>query len=244
MKIGELSKKTGLSVRTLHHYDEIGLLRPSTRSEGDHRVYSKDDIEQLQKIVSLKQLGLTLDEISLTLRKSPTLTSILEKHCELIEEELEQKTTLLNRIKSTMAFSNVNQEPTVNELINCLREITALEPFFNKTQIDALLFNSRSLGEEKVKLLTDELQLLMKKMLVEKENQVPPEADHIMEMTKRFIEIRDQFTKGQPEFEMNKEKLKEAASSTAAQHGIDVGLLDYIQRSASALKNLKMRARD
>jgi DNA-binding transcriptional MerR regulator len=47
LKIGELAKQTGLSVRTLHYYDEIGLLVPSHRTEADHRLYSDADIMRL-----------------------------------------------------------------------------------------------------------------------------------------------------------------------------------------------------
>src|SRR6185437_14363988 len=56
-KIGELANETGLTVRALHHYDQIGLLKPSQETEGGHRVYSTVDVEKLQKIMTLKQLG-------------------------------------------------------------------------------------------------------------------------------------------------------------------------------------------
>jgi DNA-binding transcriptional MerR regulator/predicted lactoylglutathione lyase len=62
-KIGELANETGLTVRALHHYDQIGLLKPSQETEGGHRLYSTADVEQLQKIVTLKQLGFSLDKI-------------------------------------------------------------------------------------------------------------------------------------------------------------------------------------
>src|SRR4051794_37158323 len=62
-KIGELANETGLTVRTLHHYDQIGLLKPSAETEGGHRLYSTADVEQLQKIVTLKQLGFSLERI-------------------------------------------------------------------------------------------------------------------------------------------------------------------------------------
>jgi MerR family transcriptional regulator, thiopeptide resistance regulator len=57
-KVGDLSKRTGLSIRTLHYYDEIGLLSPSHRTESGYRVYGKQDIIRLQQIITLKQLEL------------------------------------------------------------------------------------------------------------------------------------------------------------------------------------------
>ena len=52
-KIGELARRTGLTVRTLHHYDEIGLLS-AQRSEGGHRVYDEAAVQRLYRIVSLR----------------------------------------------------------------------------------------------------------------------------------------------------------------------------------------------
>ena len=62
-KVGELARRTGLSVRTLHYYDEIGLLSPSQRTDGNHRLYDAVDVVRLQKIKSLRALGFSLREI-------------------------------------------------------------------------------------------------------------------------------------------------------------------------------------
>ena len=63
MKVGTLARKTGLTVRTLHYYDEIGLLSPSRRSEAGYRLYGADDVARLQQIMSLRQLGFSLEDI-------------------------------------------------------------------------------------------------------------------------------------------------------------------------------------
>lgn len=62
-KVGDLAGRTGLSVRTLHHYDEIGLLSPSGRTGSGHRLYSAEDVLRLQRIRSLRALGFSLEEI-------------------------------------------------------------------------------------------------------------------------------------------------------------------------------------
>src|SRR5437764_10697044 len=63
LKVGELARRTGLTVRTLHHYDEIGLLRPSLHTEAGHRLYTAGDVARLQQVVSLRQLGFSLEEV-------------------------------------------------------------------------------------------------------------------------------------------------------------------------------------
>lgn len=61
--VGEVAKLAHVSVRTLHHYDEHGLLRPSERSEAGYRLYTLEDLERLQQVLFYKELGFSLEEI-------------------------------------------------------------------------------------------------------------------------------------------------------------------------------------
>jgi len=61
--VGEVSKLAHVSVRTLHHYDEVGLLCPSERSEAGYRLYTDDDLARLQQVLFYKELGFGLEEI-------------------------------------------------------------------------------------------------------------------------------------------------------------------------------------
>jgi DNA-binding transcriptional MerR regulator len=63
LKVGELARRTGLTIRTLHHYDEIGLLKPSLYSESGHRLYTARDVARLQQVLSLRQLGFALEQV-------------------------------------------------------------------------------------------------------------------------------------------------------------------------------------
>jgi DNA-binding transcriptional MerR regulator len=62
--VGQVADELGVTVRTLHHYDEIGLLHPSERSAAGYRLYTTDDLERLQNIVVYRRLGFPLEEIS------------------------------------------------------------------------------------------------------------------------------------------------------------------------------------
>ncbi len=77
MHIGELAERTALSLRTIRHYDEVGLLHPSARSEGGFRVYSEEDYERLLLIRQARSLGFGLEEIAelLDVLTSRTTTS-------------------------------------------------------------------------------------------------------------------------------------------------------------------------
>lgn len=62
--VGEVARLTGVTVRTLHHYDEIGLLIPSERSDAGYRLHGGDDLERLQEILTWRALGFALPEIA------------------------------------------------------------------------------------------------------------------------------------------------------------------------------------
>lgn len=64
MHIGELAERTGLSLRTIRHYDEIGLLKPSGRTEGGFRLYTGRDLDRLLLIRRMKPLGFSLEEMA------------------------------------------------------------------------------------------------------------------------------------------------------------------------------------
>jgi DNA-binding transcriptional MerR regulator len=73
MHIGELAEKTGLSLRTIRHYDEIGLLKASGRTEGGFRLYTQEDHSRLILIRRMKPLGFSLEEMMALLKIIDTL---------------------------------------------------------------------------------------------------------------------------------------------------------------------------
>ena len=64
MHIGAVAARTGLSLRTLRHYDEVGLVRPSGRSDGGFRLYTQQDVDRLLVVRRMKPLGFTLEEMA------------------------------------------------------------------------------------------------------------------------------------------------------------------------------------
>lgn len=90
-RVGELARLTGLSVRTLHHYDQIGLLRPARRTPGGHRLYTPVDVTRLAFIVVLRRAGVALAEIGKQLKTHPDgfdLAMTMEERSRALEEAL------------------------------------------------------------------------------------------------------------------------------------------------------------
>src|SRR3954452_18682683 len=90
LKVGELARRTGLTIRTLHHYDEIGLLKPSLHTESGHRLYTAGDVARLQQVLSLRQLGFSLEEVRACLdRPGFSPLEVLRLHVVRLREQIE-----------------------------------------------------------------------------------------------------------------------------------------------------------
>lgn len=100
LRIGEVARRTGLSPRTLRHYDQLGLLVPSQRSTGDYRLYSREDLVRLLAIAHLKSLGLSLTEVRSAL-DDPAFdaASLLQQHVEALERRIVAEQELLGRLR-------------------------------------------------------------------------------------------------------------------------------------------------
>jgi len=99
-KVGDLSKITGLTVRTLRFYNQIGLFSPSSQTESGHRLYDESDLSRLQQILSLKELGLSLDEIKSVLADewiSPL--EIVNLQMTRIKEQIKLQQNLLEQLQ-------------------------------------------------------------------------------------------------------------------------------------------------
>ncbi len=79
--VGQVAAVAGVSVRTLHHYDQIGLLQPSARSAAGYRLYDDADVDRLHQVVFYRGLGFSLDEVAAVLdNRSVSATEHLRRH--------------------------------------------------------------------------------------------------------------------------------------------------------------------
>ncbi|MEY4564527.1 MAG: hypothetical protein RLZZ618_3804 [Pseudomonadota bacterium] len=100
LKIGELAKRVGLTVRTLHHYDRIGLLSPSVRSDGGFRLYGRDDVARLHRIQALKQFGCGLSEVhSLLDASAGEPLAIVQQQLRRLDDEARRIDHLRQRLR-------------------------------------------------------------------------------------------------------------------------------------------------
>ena len=103
LTVSQVSKLSKVSVRALHHYDELGLLRPSARSEAGYRLYEQLDLERLQQVLFYRELEFSLDEIKEILsNKNFDLRVALLSQRQLLEEKIVRLTAVLGAVDKSI----------------------------------------------------------------------------------------------------------------------------------------------
>ena len=106
MKVKEVAELVGISVRTLHHYDEIGLLKPDETTEAGYRIYTEDNLDTLQQILFFKELGFSLKDIKEIMgSEGYDREKALLSHRQMLLEKRSQIDRMLATIDKTIAHS-------------------------------------------------------------------------------------------------------------------------------------------
>ncbi len=194
ISIQELTRETGVTVRTLRYYDQIDLLKPSGKTDGGHRLYSERDVVRLQQILFLKEMGFSLKEITnMLVTGELNLKVSLEKQLRFVQEE-QKKFNRMERILQAVVYS-VDVEGELDwkvmfELIQLskqsprIREIFQNEVFSKEEQ--DLLHNLPNMSEEDPNVLewVDLLKQLRNFMKDGKE----ASCDEVQEATKKLMQ--------------------------------------------------------
>src|SRR5262245_45766884 len=199
MKVGELAERSGVSVRALHHYDDIGLLSPSGRNAAGHRLYSQDDAARLLTIRSLQQMGFSLEEIRSCLddRRIP-LVRVLEMHVARLREQLDRTRRLCERIDLVVDQLRANRGPPLGEILKTIEEIDMLEKYYTPEQLAELKERGDELGPERIKAVEAEWPRLIAAVRAEMDKGTPPTDPKVQALAKRWNELIEMFTGGNP----------------------------------------------
>ncbi|MBR8662868.1 MerR family transcriptional regulator [Bacillus paralicheniformis] len=191
LTIGQLAKRTGVSIRTLRYYDKIGLLIPTDYKEGGHRLYSLDELSRLQQIQSLKFIGFSLKDIA-DLLKSQFIEeqqlsySISFKKRELIaeQERIHQTIDQLDHMKTIISgYEKVD----IKLFSFIIHSILFEEENFNEySQAKGSIHNFRS--SERANLDKEYFSLFMdlKELIA---NETNPESDEALKFIKQLVDI-------------------------------------------------------
>ncbi|MCA1728462.1 MAG: MerR family transcriptional regulator [Actinobacteria bacterium] len=241
LKVGELAKRTGLSVRALHYYDEIGLLSPSRRTGSGHRLYAAGDVARLQQIKSLRYLGFSLEEIRDYLERpdfSPR--QVIESHLARLREQIEMQRKLCKRLEEISVRLSSTEDVSAEEFVLTMEAISMserLEKYYTPEQLEALGRRRQELGEERIRAVEAEWSELIERVRAEMEAGTDPAGERVQRLAKRWMELVGEFTGGDPGIERSVGNMWQQEESI---HGIDTGemreMMKYIFRAMAASK--------
>ena len=115
LTVGQVAETFGVTVRTLHHYDEVGLLHPSERTHAGYRLYTSADLQRLSTIVVYRRLGFALEEIGELLdADGAQVVDHLRRQRDLVRDRLAQMTELVDAIEHALE-AQMNDQPATTE---------------------------------------------------------------------------------------------------------------------------------
>src|SRR5262249_21748524 len=156
LKVGELARRTGLTVRTLHHYDEIGLLKPSLHTEAGYRLYTGRDVVRLQQVISLRQLGFSLEEVHDCLNRpdfSPL--EIIGLHRARLREQIELQRQLCERLDLIAAHLRTAGEVSAEEFLRTIEVMTMMEKLYTPEQMKQFQEAGARVGPEEIRTIEE-----------------------------------------------------------------------------------------
>ena len=126
--VGQVARAAGVTVRTLHHYDRLGLLSPSSRTPGGHRCYTSDDVVQLHRIIALRSCGLSLEEIGTVLSSEANggLADLLRRQLEVVDERIRQTVALRIRLLGVLDALERMIAPSITEILRLIEGTTTM----------------------------------------------------------------------------------------------------------------------
>ncbi len=218
LKIGELARASGLTIRTLRYYDAVGLLSPGRRTEAEHRLYSQSDVARLLQIQSLKALGLSLSDIQGILddpQQSPEM--VLERHIHFVQEQLAAQTRLLVRLQQLRAWPHASGaelleviqmteevKQKVDKMMNVARTLGEREEGqFGAEQTAYLKERAETLGKERLEEVQQAWPELMSAVLLEMERGTDPSDPKVKALAERWQGLVNEFTGGRRDIKAN-----------------------------------------
>lgn len=210
----EFGKLTGVSVRTLHHYDRLGLLKPSRYSRAGYRLYGPADIQRLEQIVALKFIGFSLKEIKSILgRGSVDLATVLQQQRAAITEKRDRLDLAVRAIQRAEYVLSINQHSNsdslvkIIEVINMQNNMDWSRKYYSEEAQREIEKRAASLPTEVIEQAQRDWAALIKEVGAAVASQEDPGSEKAQSLAARWAELIVGFTGGNAEIQTGLNKM-------------------------------------
>jgi DNA-binding transcriptional MerR regulator len=220
LKASQFAQLAGVTVRTLHHYDRLGLLRPSGHTSSGYRLYGEDDFARLQQIATLKMIGFPLKKIKELLKtNSFDLKAALHLQRKIIAERRQQLDLAIAAIEKVEEIIADNRAPEwedfakIIEVMNMQKDWEWVKSYYTQEQLENL---SKRWSPELQKQAEQDWATLIKD--VEAAMGEDPASETAQALAARWSKLIEAFTGGDPGIEENLQKLYADKANWPAAH--------------------------
>jgi MerR family transcriptional regulator, thiopeptide resistance regulator len=224
LKVGELARRTGLTVRALHHYDSIGLLHPTGRSDGGYRLYSRDDVARLHGIQTLRRMGLSLADVAQLLDGGAvTLPAILARQIGTLDQEIVQAQALRERLSVMQSILSGGGQPEIDDWLASLSMMNTFEQYFSAGELK-LVF-------ERWKRCKSEWPPLLQAVREAMERGVPSDSIELQPLARRWMDVSARWMDGDLALLNRWGSMLREQPGLPLPSGMDRTLLEYINQA-------------
>ncbi len=241
LKVGELARRTGLTVRTLHHYDDIGLLKPSLHNEAGHRLYSDADVARLQRVLSLRQLGFSLEQVRDCLdRPGFSALETIGLHLTRLWEQIELSRRLCERLEAIADRLRAAETVSADEFLQTIEVMTMMDRYYTPEQQESLKKRAEQVGPERIRQASEDWAELIARVRAEMDKGTDPADPNVQALARRWMDLVQQFTGGDPGIEQSVKRLwQEQGDTIIGQRGSQYDprpVAEYIAKAMAAGK--------
>jgi len=226
-----------VTVRALHHYDSLGLLSPSERTSGGHRVYSAADVERLYRVLALRELGLPLEEIGGLLDAQGGVADTVRRHLARVEHQLDALGALRIRLSRLLGALDGGEEST-QWFLDALEAMSMFEKYYTPEQLEQLEERRQALGDDAIKAVEQEWKDLYAQVRAHRESGTDPSDPQVQQLVRRSGELIRMFTGGDPGIEAGLKRMYEQEGPARASRGVaDPADIQYLERARAATRS-------
>ena len=245
LKVGDLARHTGISVRTLHYYDEIDLLSPSHRTEAGYRLYTKDDVIRLQQIVSLRQIGFSLEQIRKCLAQSQfSPHDVVQLHLTKLKQQIEHQQALYRQLVEIADRLQLTEAISIDEFIQLIERTTMLNKYYTPEQLDYLKARSEQIGETAILQAQTDWQELIEQARIAQTQGINPAHPSVQALAKRWMDLIQAFTGGDAGIEQSLNQMYQHEGPVAASQGAFADADPLWNYMGNAIKILKQTTKE
>jgi len=231
--VGGLARAAGVTVRALHYYDELGLLR-SERGPGGHRRYGAAHVERLFRILTLRRLGLGLEAIGSALDGADPRI-LVERQLEQMERERALQARLRERLLAVRDALARDGAGGTDTMIDAMEAMMELERYYTPEQLEGLRERREALGEEHIRGVERAWEELARELEALRAAGADPGDERVQALRRRADELLAEFTGGDPGIRDGVGRLWQDRGPQRASHGVFTPeLFGYLQRAREA----------